>query len=208
MIKELFESSFFHKKPIVDTPNINFIEYTHKGQFSLIDKLACDGCKRVCSQNINDRKQLLICSRDVVYVMKLDQLFKVIENAGENCDYMLDDSVVMALIEMTCTSSEYVESKRQKAISQLYSTLQTICENSDVRGHIEREEARFVIFSWKDTSRDESYDDVEKSMILMTEMSDEVYSIDNVSNFDFGFKFKEIRYPDTLNWDDLYVRQA
>ena len=42
----------------------------------------------------------------------------------------------------------------------------------------------------------------------MTEMSDEVYSIDNVSNFDFGFKFKEIRYPDTLNWDDLYVRQA
>lgn len=208
MIKELFESSFFHKKPIVDAPNINFIEYPCKGQFSLCDKLACSGCKHVCSQNIKDRKQLLVYSREVVYVMKLDQLFKVIKSAGENCDYMIDDSFVMALIEMTCTSSEYIESKRQKAISQLYSTLQTMCENYDVRRHIEREKARFVIFSWKDTSRDESYDAVEESMILMTEMSDEVYSIDNVSNFDFGFKFKEIRYPDTLNWDNLYARQA
>ena len=35
-------------------------------------------------------------------------------------------------------------------------------------------------------------------MTGMTVMADEVYSPDNESKFDFGFKMKEIRYPYAL----------
>ena len=41
-------------------------------------------------------------------------------------------------------------------------------------------------------------DSVETSMKGMILMSDEVYSPDNESKFDFGFKMKEIRFPDVL----------
>jgi len=41
-------------------------------------------------------------------------------------------------------------------------------------------------------------DSVEASMKGMIQMTDEVYSPDNESRFDFGFKLKEIRYPDFL----------
>ena len=37
-----------------------------------------------------------------------------------------------------------------------------------------------------------------RSMMGMTVMADEVYSPDNESKFDFGFKLKEIRYPHAL----------
>ncbi|MBR5640450.1 MAG: hypothetical protein IKW83_12135 [Muribaculaceae bacterium] len=203
MIKELFESSFFINHPKRDCLNINFIEHPYKGNFSLLDEMACEGCKLICSPDVQDRKQLQVSSKSDVYVMKLDQVFNILNKAGENCDFMMDDSVIMALVEMTCSKSEYVVSKRQKAIGQLYNTLQTICVNKDVKEHIDREKARFVIFSWKDTSLNLPHDAAEESMIVMTEMSDEIYSIDNVSKFDFGFKFKEIRFPDILNWDGL-----
>lgn len=41
-------------------------------------------------------------------------------------------------------------------------------------------------------------DSIEFSMKGMILMSDETYSPDNESKFDFGFKLKEIRYPDVL----------
>ena len=41
-------------------------------------------------------------------------------------------------------------------------------------------------------------DSVEQSMKGMILMSDEVYSPDNESKFDFGFKMKEVRYQDVL----------
>jgi hypothetical protein len=68
-----------------------------------------------------------------------------------------------------------------------------------IRNHIEAKSVRYVIFSWKETfSEDEEMDDVEKSMKGMILMTDEVYSPDNESRFDFGFKLREIRYPDVL----------
>lgn len=203
MIKELFESSFFMSNPNKGNHLINLMEKLYKGSFYLVDELACRDCKRICNSSSHERKQLHVFTKGEVYVMRMDQVFMLLTDVGENCDYMLDDSERMALIEMTCTSSEYATSKRQKAKGQLYNTLVTICSNQDVKNHINRKKARFVIFSWKDTSLDEPYDAAEESMIAMTRMSDEVYSVDNVSNFDFGFKYKEIRYPDILNWDNL-----
>ena len=41
-------------------------------------------------------------------------------------------------------------------------------------------------------------DVVIRNMMGMTVMADEVYSPDNESKFDFGFKLKEIRYPHAL----------
>ena len=55
------------------------------------------------------------------------------------------------------------------------------------------------MFSWRETiPDDEEMDFVESSMKGMTLMADEVYSSDNESKFDFGFKLKEIRYPSIL----------
>ena len=41
-------------------------------------------------------------------------------------------------------------------------------------------------------------DDIESSMKGMTVLNDVIYSPDNESKFDFGFKLREIRYPDLL----------
>lgn len=56
-----------------------------------------------------------------------------------------------------------------------------------------------MVFSWKETfPENQEMDSVEASMKGMILMSDEVYSPDNESKFDFEFKMKEIRYPDVL----------
>ena len=75
-----------------------------------------------------------------------------------------------------------------------------VCSNQpDVRNHLGNKQARYVVFSWKETfPENQEMDSVEASMKGMILMSDEVYSPDNESKFDFGFKMKEIRYPDVL----------
>ena len=56
-----------------------------------------------------------------------------------------------------------------------------------------------MVFSWKETfPKNQEMDSLEASMEGMILMSDEVYSPDNESKFDFGFKMKEIRFPDVL----------
>jgi hypothetical protein len=56
-----------------------------------------------------------------------------------------------------------------------------------------------VVFSWKETfAPDLKEDIVERNMADMTIMTDVIYSPDNELKFDFGFKLREIRYPDTL----------
>ena len=71
--------------------------------------------------------------------------------------------------------------------------------NPDVRNHLEKKSSRYVVFSWKETfPENQEMDSVEKNMTGMILMSDEVYSPDNESKFDFGFKMKEIRYQDVL----------
>ena len=65
-----------------------------------------------------------------------------------------------------------------------------------VKEHIERLAVHYVVFSWRETFNGNNIDDaVGSSMTGMTVMVDEVYSPDNDSKFDFGFKLKEIRYP-------------
>jgi hypothetical protein len=69
--------------------------------------------------------------------------------------------------------------------------------NPVVRGHIENNNVRYVVFSWKETFPEErEMDNIESSMKGMTVLTDIVYSPDNESKFDFDFKLKEIRYPD------------
>lgn len=66
--------------------------------------------------------------------------------------------------------------------------------------YINRKTKNYAIFSWKETF-DSSIksDEVEDMMTGMFAMADAVYSPDNESNFDFDFKFKEIRYPHVLS---------
>lgn len=121
------------------------------------------------------------------------------EKVGEICDYMLDTTNTTILVEMTCSNSEHVLGKRQKARGQLYNTLCNLYANPAIRGHIEHNAIRYAVFSWKETFPEEAeMDGIESSMKGMTVLTDAVYSPDNESTFDFDFKLKEIRYPDRL----------
>jgi hypothetical protein len=207
MYKELFESSFYHTFE-QQGDNLFLIETKHVGEFSLTDSLACVDCIYKCSEDEKQREQIKVLASNTVYSMKLDQVFILTrENLGKNCDYIIGDTSTVALIEMTCSNTDYVIGKRVDAKRQLYNTLCVLNSNPDIRNHIERKIAKYVVFSWRDTGNHYSPDDAERSMGYLTAMTDEVYSPDNVSKFDFGFMYKEIRYPDRLNWDNLKNRQ-
>lgn len=200
MLKELFEAHFYGTFPKVENKLPMLDERTFTGDFSLIDPNACYGCKYVCSEVSEEREQLKVHADQSVSIISIDQVFSYVrEQVGEICDYMFDTTNTTILVEMTCSTSEHVIGKRQKARGQLYNTLCQLYANPVVRGHIEQNSIRYVVFSWKETFPDESeMDDIESSMKGMTVLTDIVYSSDNESNFDFDFKLKEIRYPDIL----------
>lgn len=164
------------------------------------DSKACQGCKYVCCDNLDGREQLRVHGDKQVSIVSLDQVFDYVrENVGEISDYLLEGTESAIVVEMTCSTTDYVKGKRVKARGQLYNTLSLLNTNPDVRCHLENKQVRYVVFSWKETFPDnQEMDSVEASMAGMILMSDEVYSPDNESKFDFGFKMKEIRYPDVL----------
>lgn len=200
MLKELFEASFYITFPKKEDTILMLDERTAEGDFSLVDTKACQGCKYVCSDNRDEREQLKAHGDNQVHILNIDQVFDYVrEDVGEISDYLLEGPESAVVVEMTCSSTDYVKGKRVKARSQLYNTLLLLNTNSDVRSHFENKQARYVVFSWKETfPEDQEMDSVEKSMKGMILMSDEVYSPDNESKFDFGFKLKEIHYPDVL----------
>lgn len=200
MLKELLEAHFFCTFPKVEGKILIVDEVTKSGNFSLVDPKACAGCKYVCDEEPSEREQLKVTSTKPVSIVNLEQAFSYIqENVGEVCDYMLDCADTTILVEMTCSTTEYVKSKRPKARGQLYNALEKLFTCPPVRNHIENKAWHYVIFSWKETFlSEEEMDDAEKSMRDMTILADAVYSPDNESKFDFGFKMKEIRYPYAL----------
>ena len=190
MLKELFEAHFygtFHKK---DNVPLMLNELTQIGNFGLVDPKACLGCRFVCNVNCNQH----------VNIINLEQVFSFVkEDVGEVCDYLLDGSNFTILVEMTCSTTEYVQGKRTKARGQLYNALEKLYTCPSVKEHIERKGTRYVIFSWRETFPINSeIDDIEKNMRDMTLLADSVYSPDNESKFDFGFMLREIRYPYVL----------
>ena len=197
MLKELFECYFYLTYPKVPGRVVNLTERVEEDSFSLLDKSACMDCHYVCSWNPADRKQLNIESTDPVYVIGMDEVVGYVkDNLGEICDYMLESRDTVAVVEMTCSTSEYVTDKRRKARRQLHNTLAVLMANPVLKEHIERKIVHYAVFSWKETfDISAAIDPIEKNMADMTIMADEVYSPDNVSEFDFGFKLKEIRYP-------------
>lgn len=200
MLKELFEAHFYGTFPKTRNQVLMLEERTFSGDFSLIDSKACSGCKYVCDESIELREQLKVHADNMVSLISIDQVFSYVrKKLGERCDYMLDTTNATILIEMTCSTSEHVIGKRQKARRQLYNTLCILYANPMVRSHIEQNSIRYVVFSWKETFHEKNeMDDIELSMKGMTVLTDVVYSPDNESNFYFNFKLKEIRYPDLL----------
>lgn len=200
MLKELFEGHFYLTFAKVAGRIINLTERQKMGPFSLLDESACRDCRYVCTGNLVERKQLNVESAGLVYVISIDEVASYVkENLGEICDYMLESNDVVAIVEMTCSTSEYVTEKRRKARRQLHNTLAILMVNPVVKEHIERMDVHYAVFSWKETfDGSATIDPIEKNMTDMTIMADEVYSPDNASEFDFGFKLKEIRYPYAL----------
>ena len=201
MLKELFEGSFYVTFDKKDGVLVNLQERTfYAGDFSLLDPRACQGCQYVCSDELNDREQLRVHSDNQAYSLSVNDVFSYIkDDVGEICDYMIDTCSATALVEMTCSNSDYVKDKRQKSRRQLYNTLALFHANPVVKHHIEQKEVRFAVFSWRETFPVTSnMDSVEDSMRGMMLLPDAVYSPDNESNFDYGFKLKEIRYPDVF----------
>lgn len=200
MLKELFESSFYCTFPRKEDTILILDEHTAQGNFALVDDGACKGCKFVCGDNPEEREQLRVYGDQQVSYVSLDQVFSYVrEDVGQISDFLLEGKESTILVEMTCSTTDYVKGKRIKARGQLYNTLSLFYTNPDVRSHMEKKNNRYVVFSWKETiPENQEMDSVEASMKGMILMSDEVYSPDNESNFDFGFKLKEIRYPDVL----------
>lgn len=200
MLKELFEGHFYGTFPKVADRVLNLTEHIQSGSFSLLDKNACRGCHYICESNPENREQMRVNSAFPVNSISLDDVFSYVkEDIGETSDYLLEGNDTVAVIEMTCSTTDYVTEKRQKARRQLYNTLTNLMTSPVVKEHIERLTDRYVVFSWKETfDSTQTADYVEKNMTDMTVMADEVYSPDNESNFDFGFKLKEIRYPFAL----------
>lgn len=206
MLKELFEAHFYYKAFKKRANCLLFIkEESLSKEFSLIDRQACIGCRFICDENPENRSQLIVFSNHTVNLVNVNQIFSYIdEEVGDICDFLLDDSSSASLIELTCTSNNYIESKRQKARIQLYNTIRLFYSIPDVKAHFLKEKSRYVIFSWKETFVESaSSDEIERSMLGMTKMANEVYSPENESDFDFDFKLREIKYPDVLNWDSL-----
>lgn len=200
MLKELFEASFYITFPKKEDKVLMLEERMAQGDFSLVDDKACQGCKYICSNQPEERVQLKAHSDKLVSIVSLDQVFDYVrEDVGEISDFFLDGVESAVVIEMTCSTTDYVKGKRVKARGQLYNTLLQLYKSPDVRNHMDNKQTRYVVFSWKETfPENQEMDSVETSMKGMILMSDEVYSPDNESKFDFGFKMKEIRFPDVL----------
>lgn len=200
MLKELFEASFYNTFHHKENTILMVDERTAIGDFGLVDATACKGCKFICSDKQEEREQLRIHGDQQVSIVSLDQIFSYVrEDVGQICDYLLEGNESANLVEMTCSTTDYVKGKRIKARGQLYNTLSRLYSNPNVRSHMEKKALRYVVFSWKETIPDNlEMNSVEASMKGMILMSDEIYSPDNESNFDFGFKYKEIRFPDVL----------
>ena len=200
MLKELFEGHFYGTFPKVQDRVLNLTEYVHTGTFSLLDSKACRDCHFICDSSPTNREQMKVECQQPVNIISIDEVFSYVkENLGENCDYLLEGNDTIAVVEMTCSTTDYVTEKRQKARHQLYNTLTHLMMSPIVKGHLDSLTKHYAVFSWKETF-DKSLvgDAVAKSMTDMTVMTDEVYSPDNESKFDFGFKLKEIRYPYAL----------
>lgn len=200
MLKELFESSFYLTFPPITHTQINLTELVLTGAFSLLDDKACKACKFVCASDIVNREQLKIVSKQNVNIISIDQIFSYVKDSvGETCDYMLESNEAVALVEMTCSTGDYVVDKRSKARRQLYNTIALLFSNQNLRQHITNNKSNYVIFSWRETfdntMQSDGVEDIMKDMLIMT---DGVYSPDNEMNFDFGFKLKEICYPHAL----------
>lgn len=200
MLKELFEGHFYGTFHAVSDRLLQLDEKTRNGDFTLIDQKACRDCRYVCRGDENNREQLKVRSTSPASIMSIEQVFSFVrEEVGDICDYMLESGDVTTLIEMTCSTSGYVKDKRQKARGQLYNTLSLLYTNPVVREHLETRALRYVVFSWKETFvLGDEIDSVERNMMDMTRINDSVYSPDNESKFEFGYKLKEIRYPDFL----------
>lgn len=197
MLKELFESSFYITYPRVLEKVLFLKEWICNGDFFLTDENACRDCENVCCDDPSQREQMKVKAASPVNIISIDQVISYVrEDIGKSCDYMIDNSNMIALVELTCSKAEYVLDKRQTARKQLYNSLCLLFFNPVIKKHIEDHAYRYVVFSWKDSIWNaHEHDGVEDSMMGMTMMPDLVYSAENESKFDFDFKLKEIRYP-------------
>lgn len=200
MLKELFEGHFYGTFPKIADKVLNLTERVQTGPFSLLDPKACQGCRSICDSEPERREQMRVESTLPVSSISLDEAFSYVkEDLGETSDFLLETNDTAAVVEMTCSTTDYVTEKRQKARRQLHNTLGILMTSPIVRQHIERLNTRLAVFSWRETFESPiAGDAVGESMMGITVMADEVYSPDNESKFDFGFKLKEIRYPHAL----------
>lgn len=199
MLKELFEGHFYGTFPKVAGRRLNLSESVKSGSFSLLDKKACRCCRYVCDTNPDKREQMKVESSSAVHIISLDEVFSYVkEDIRETADYLMEGDNTVVVVEMTCSTTDYVTAKREKARRQMRNTLMYLMTSPLVKGHIERQARHYVVFSWKETFSGYIGDAAEQSMTGMTLMADNVYSPDNESKFDFGFKWKEIRYPFAL----------
>ena len=177
MLKELFEASFYITFPKKEDTVLMLDERIFQGNFGLVDAHACQGCKYICNDKQEEREQLKVHGDKQVSIISLDQVFSyVCEDVGEISDYLLEGTDTAIVVEMSCSTTDYVKGKRVKALSQLYNTLSLLNTSPDVRNHLESKKTRYVVFSWKETFPDEEMDSIESSMKGMILMSDEFYS--------------------------------
>lgn len=205
MLKELFESTFYRTFPSKKGTLVQVDEHFYTGKFSLYDPFACSRCP-VCSSGFGAKENLIVEAVTTVSCADVSQIFQyVADDTGRHCDKILADESIVALVEMTCSEERYVNDsergKRLKARNQLINTLLMFRANSVIRSFLDDKERRYLVFSWKVLQNQATPNDiVEQGFIPFTDFADSTYSPDNVQLYDYGFYFKEIRYPDVFKW--------
>lgn len=205
MLKELFESTFYRTFPSKKGTLVQVDEHFYTGKFSLYDPFACSRCP-VCSSGFGAKENLIVEAVTTVSCADVSQIFQyVADDTGRHCDKILADESIVALVEMTCSEERYIgdsaKGKRSKARGQLLNTLLLFRQNLGVSRFLESRDKRFLVFSWKETYTGVDREDpIEQGFIPFTDFADSTYSPDNVQLYDYGFFFKEIRYPDVFKW--------
>lgn len=109
-------------------------------------------------------------------------------------------------MEMTCSTSKnvnrYDSGKRMTAKAQISNTISIFRSNPNVKEFIEKKERRLAVFSWKETSYTNDYNDtIERGFEVFSDIAKELKEENNELYIE-GFLFKEVLYPEVFVIDN------
>ena len=209
MLKEVFEKDFYRSYPKRENTVVNVVENVYSAQFSLSDPKSCESGKGTSACKLYDtcdHVNLWVHSDEPVHVVSMDNVLEYLKNPlPHNADYVLCSKEKIRVVEMTCMEELYVETgsktyshgKRAHAQSQCEKLLLMLHSCGPIRIFVEHHAQKEAIFSWRRTDEPVV---LENSMAYFDTMQREVERTISTLPMSFGFRFRELRYPEILEW--------